>query len=261
MTWDHLKDNYLLKFRLNLHKKSRGIPSGADLDSEFLRDPTSPITKKNVLSVACQFYDPTGLAAPLMFSVRSLFSKICRDSQCSFNSVLSEDRSNRFRSAVNEILLTKNMSFPCQIIFKYSAQLFIFFDGSLQGFGACAYVHSEGRFNLLSSSAKILGKSAFSAPQSEIAGAILASRMQQKISQELFNVSLSDPVFIGDSEIILKMIAKEDPAQPPIFYGTRLMEIAATSSPQNWFWCPGALNPADLLTRTGSTCDVIKSDF
>ena len=153
------------------------------------------------------------------------------------------------------------MSFPRQIIFKYSAQLFIFFDGSLQGFGACAYFHSDGRFNLLSSSAKILGKSAFSAPQSEIAGAILASRMQQKISQELFNVSLSDPVFIGDSEIILKMIAKNDPAHPPIFYGTRLMEIAATSSPQNWFWCPGALNPADLLTRTGSTCDVIKSDF
>ena len=52
--------------------------------------------------------------------------------------------------------------------------------------------------------------------------------MQQKISQELFNVSLSDPVFIGDSEIILKMIAKNDPAHPPIFYGTRLMEIAAT---------------------------------
>ena len=211
MTWDHLKDNYLLKFRLNLHKKSRGIPSGADLDSEFLRDPTAPITKKNVLSVACQFYDPTGLAAPLMFSVRSLFIEICRDRLCSFNSVLSEDRSNRFRSAVSEILLTKNLSFPRQIIFKYSAKLFAFFDGSLKGFGACAYAHSDGKFNLLSSSAKILGKSAFSAPQSEIAGAILASRMQQKISQELYNVSLSDPAFIGDSEIILKMIAKIPP--------------------------------------------------
>ena len=58
-----------MKFRLNLHKKSRGIPSGADLDSEFLRNPTAPITKENVLSVACPFYDPTGLAAPLMFSV------------------------------------------------------------------------------------------------------------------------------------------------------------------------------------------------
>ena len=70
-----------------------------------------------------------------------------------------------------------------------------------------------------------MGKTAFSAPQSEIAGAVLATRMEQKISQELFNVSLSPPVFIGDSEIILKMIAKNDPAGPPVFYGARLMEI------------------------------------
>jgi len=35
-----------------------------------------------------------------------------------------------------------------------------------------------------SSSSKILGKSAFSAPQSEMAGALLAYRMEQKIKQE-----------------------------------------------------------------------------
>ena len=96
MTWNRLHDNYTLKFRLNLHKKFRGIPSGADLDSEFLQNPNSEVTKKNVLSVACQFYDPTGLAAPLMVSVRSLFSEICRDNQCSINSVLSEERTTRF---------------------------------------------------------------------------------------------------------------------------------------------------------------------
>ena len=47
----------------------------------------------------------------------------------------------------------------------------------------------------------------------------------QKISQELFNVSLSPPVFIGDSEIIPKMIAKIDSAGPPVFYGSRLRDI------------------------------------
>ena len=87
-----------------------------------------------------------------------------------------------------------------------------FFDGSLQGYGACVYAHSGDQFNLISSSSKILGKSAFSVPQSEMAGALLASRMEQKIKQELFNVTLSPPTFIGDSEIILKMIAKNDPA-------------------------------------------------
>ena len=69
MTWDRFRDLYSLKFHLNLQKKSREIPSGADLDSDFLQDESIPVTKKNVLSVRCQFYDPTRLAAPLMFSV------------------------------------------------------------------------------------------------------------------------------------------------------------------------------------------------
>jgi len=261
MSWNRLKDLYSLKFRLNLHKKSRGIPFGADLDSDFLQDESIPVTKKNVLSVECQFYDPTGLAAPLMFSVRALFSEICRDPQCSINSILSEERTAKFRTVVREILLTREMFVPRQVIFLYQAQLLIFFDGSLQGYGACVYAHSGDQFNLISSSSKILGKSAFSAPQSEMAGALLASRMEQKIKQELFNVTLSPPTFIGDSEIVLKMIAKNDPAGNPVFYGVRLMEILAASSPNNWFWCPGDLNPADLLTRSGTSGAQVNSEF
>ena len=120
-TWDRLRDLYSLKFRLNLHKKSHGIPSSADLDSDFLQEESIPITKKNVLSVACQFYDPTGLAAPLMFSVRALFSEICRDPLCSINSILSEEPTAKFRDAVREILLTREIFFPRQVIFRYQA--------------------------------------------------------------------------------------------------------------------------------------------
>ena len=196
-----------------------------------------------------------------MFSVRALFSEICRETQCSINSVLSQEHTDRFRHAVGEILLTKEIYFSRQIIFKHSAQLFIFFDGSLQGYGACVYAHSNDQFNLLYSSAKVLGKTAYSVPQSEIAGATLAARMEQKIRQELFNVTLSAPIFVGDSEIVLKMIAKNDPAGPPVFYGTRLMEILSTSSPDNWFWCPGTLNPADLLTKSGTECKQINCEF
>ena len=133
---------------------------------------------------------PYRITYPLML-VRALFSEICCDpSTPSINSILSEESTARFRTAVGEILLTREIFFPRQVIFQYQAQLFILFDGSLQGYGACVYAHSGGQFNLISSSSKILGKSVFSAPQSEMAGAILASRMEQKISQELFNFSL-----------------------------------------------------------------------
>ena len=54
--------------------------------------------------------------------------------------------------------------------------------------------------------------------------------MHQKINLELNNASSSDPVFIGDSEIVLKMIARNDPASLPIFYGTRIMKNSRTYS-------------------------------
>ena len=106
MNWNRKDDRYLLKFKLNLHQKIHGIPSTEDLDSGFLQNKSLHITKKNVLSVACQFYDPNGLAAPLMVTVRALFSVICRDRGCSMQTHLSADRADRFRSAVKEILST-----------------------------------------------------------------------------------------------------------------------------------------------------------
>ena len=78
-----------------------------------------------------------------------------------------------------------------------------------------------------------MGKSAFSAPQSEMSSVVLTVKIQQKISQEMYSIKLSSPVFIGDSEIVLRIIAKNNPADLPIFYGTRVMEIAALTTQIN----------------------------
>ena len=58
---------------------------------------------------------------------------------------------------------------------------------------------SLNQFNLLVSSAKIMGKASYSAPQSEIASAVLAVKMERKITLELSNTTLSESVFISDS--------------------------------------------------------------
>ena len=115
MTWDRKNNRYLLKFCLHLHKEFRGIPSETYLNEDLLQDCSIPFTKDNVLSVACQFYDPTGLVAPLRFSACSLSSKFCRDRNCSMNSVLSEVRAEKFCTAVHQILKTSKLSFPRQV--------------------------------------------------------------------------------------------------------------------------------------------------
>ena len=106
-----------------------------------------------------------------------------------------------------------------------------------------------------------MGKASYTAPQSEIASEVLAVKMDRKITLEISHITLSEPMFISDSEIVLKMIARNNPAGLPMFYGTRIMEISALSVADNWNWCPGSLNPADLLTRSGATLEKINSNF
>ena len=124
---------------------------------------------------------PARLAAPLMFTIQSLFSKICREHNISMKTAISQDRDDKLRTAVDEILKTKDLSFPRQVIFKGQGQQYIYFNGSLQGQGACIYACSLGQFYLLTSSGKIMGKAAYSAPQSKMSEAVLAVKMQQKI--------------------------------------------------------------------------------
>ena len=106
-----------------------------------------------------------------------------------------------------------------------------------------------------------MSKSVLSAPQSEISGAVLAVRMVQKVKQELYTIHLKPSVFFGDLEIVLRMIAKNDPVDLPIFYRTRIMKTTVLTCTDNWSWCPGTVNPADFLIRNGSTLEDISSDF
>ena len=66
---------------------------------------------------------------------------------------------------------------------------------------------------------------------------------------------------MGGFKIVLKIIARNNPARLPILYGTRIMEISALSCAVSWYWCLGSLNPANLLTRSGCTLKKIDCTF
>ena len=111
MTWDRLKDHYLLKFRSTYTRNPVVFPPELTWTLNFSRIILSiPITKKNVLSVACQFYNPTGLAASLMFFIRALFSKLCRDF-CPRNAPTGSDaQSERSYSPKKYLFLARSYS-------------------------------------------------------------------------------------------------------------------------------------------------------
>ena len=111
----------------------------------------------------------------------------------------------------------------------------------------------------MTSVGKVIGKGKYTAPKSEMSGAVLATRLFRKIQEELTNVKVSRFRFVGDSTIVLQMIAKNKPATLDSFFGTRLLKITDASNPNQWFWIAGKENPADLLTRQGCNAAAVGS--
>ena len=170
-----------------------------------------------------------------MFSVRSLFSDLCWDRQCSMNSVLSGVRAAKFRTAVDQILRTSELSFPRQVVYQGSGQLQNFFQRqSARLWFLCLHLlpeHGQPVVQYCKSDGKI---SIFSSPvrdgQCRFGSENAAEDQSRNVQHQVFSSYVH-----WDSEIVLRMVAKNTPADLPIFYGTRVMEIAALTNPDDWF--------------------------
>ena len=84
-------------------------------------------------------------------------------------------------------------------------------------------------------------------PRLELCGAVLASRIREKIVQGM-NLHFAAVIHITDSTIVRWQIQKES-------YGfkscvaTRVGEIQSKTEPSEWWWIQSDLNPSDLTAR------------
>ena len=146
-------------------------------------------------------------------------------------------------------------------MFKQQGILVIFWDGSLTAFGACAYIVSGGGNNLLISAGKVIGKGRYTAPQSEMAAATLTVRVGCKIQTKMSDTKFAQVLYVGDSQIVCRIIAMGRPCRLDVFYGSRLMLIQENTNPRQRAWTPGENNPADLITCLGFKAATLDSPF
>ena len=76
VTWCRDDDTYKLKFRLNLGRVDRGERMDPDITEETLGTMTE-ISRRDLLGLTCQFYDPAGLGTPLIMGLRIIQSRVC----------------------------------------------------------------------------------------------------------------------------------------------------------------------------------------
>ena len=128
-----------------------------------------------------------------------------------------------------------------------------FGDASQKGFGAVVYLKywdpKEGIFKVsfVTAKSKVAPLKSITLPRLELLAALLTAKLVKFVIKALH---LKDPTYYcwSDSKVTLSWI-KGNPHDWKMFVANRVSAIQNLTPPENWYFCPGTENPADLITR------------
>ncbi|KAF6037890.1 hypothetical protein EB796_003801 [Bugula neritina] len=160
-----------------------------------------PFTRRGILSMAAQVYDPIGLVSPFIL----LGKNILQETKC-FGEVKR-------------------------------AELHHFSDASEDGYGACSYsrlidVNDNVHCSLILSKARVAPLEPPTIPRMELQGAVVATKLHEKLKREL-DMEIDATYFWTDSTIVLGYIKNETTKFSP-YVTNRVTQIRKSAEPQQW---------------------------
>ena len=132
-------------------------------------------------------------------------------------------------------------------------ELHVFGDASNQAYGSVAFLRCLNRFGnihvvMLCSKNRVNPlKSTATIPRLELQAAVLCTSLESSISKAL-SIQLLPTSFWTDSMIVLGFINNTQ-RRFHTYVSNRINKIRQRSDPSQWFFVPGDVNPADVLTR------------
>ena len=216
-----------------------------------------PLTRRGVLSTVSSIYDPLGFAAPFILPAKAILQDLCRK-KLGWDDPIPEEETQRWRKWLHE--LPKLEQFSVNRCFKPSEfgeidsrQLHHFSDASQEGYGAVSYlriVNTRGDIHC----SFVLGKSRLAPlkpttiPRMELSAAVVATRLEKMIQEELEEKTTCRSIFWSDSTCVLRYVENED-KRFQTFVANRIATIRDASLPIQWRYVDTKSNPADDASR------------
>ena len=193
-------------------------------------------TRRGVMSMIAQTYDPLGLIQPFLLPAKQILQEACK--RVPQLESVSIERS--FTLLDKEIL---------------GFELHTFSDASISGYGVCVYVkvcYLDGTFKCCF----VLGKSrvapikSVSAPRLELTAALLAAKTTNFVVNEL-EIKFSKVFLWTDSTEVLRYL-RSTYVRFTAFVANRLQTLHALTAVEQWHYVPSKQNPADIASRGAS---------
>ncbi|KAK9720556.1 Pao retrotransposon peptidase [Popillia japonica] len=242
---------------------NNGSGSNSSVSSHYESNTHTKFTKRIVLSVISQIYDPLGLIGPVITKAKLILqllwqSKLNWDQSLSVEleliwslSVELELIWSRFYKHIQSI---NELQIPRKLIIdnRVSIDIHVFSDASEKAYGTCLFVRSVDCFKnvcvkLGCSKSRVAPLKVLSLPRLELSAAVLSVQLCLKALMA-FNLSFNSITFWCDSTIVLSWIATES-SKLKTFVANRVSKIQRFSKLSQWRYVPSHENPADIISR------------
>lgn len=264
LVWNPKKDEFKFETKINFSPQVKKVRTEPDLREEDVntRVPKS-LTKREVLSQISSIYDPLGLIAPALIRGKLLMRELIAyegpgKTKLDWDDFMPSDLRDKWCKFFQEMFSFQNLTFPrsLNLVPKHcpyaNPSLVIFSDGSLQAYGAVAYIRWKTTDNmyvsrLIAAKSRVTPIRTLTIPRLELCGALIAARLRATITSEAW-ITFSKVYHLTDSEIVKSQISKEN-LKVGTYVANRVCEIREKTSPEEWMWIPSEANVADCVTR------------
>lgn len=210
-----------------------------------------PVTKRNILSIIAQIYDPLNLLSPVIITFKLIIQRLW-SLKIPWDSLIPSDLEKLFIKCLKGLPCLNDLFIPRTVIpegYKL-VDIHCFCDASKDAYACSIYVRSkdiQGNFqvHLLCAKSKVAPLKTITIPKLELCASLLGSQLIQLVKNAL---SLSVPIIMwSDSQVALSWIGTE-PSLLQVFVANRVSKIQSCNL-NDWRYVNTKDNPADLATR------------
>lgn len=220
------------------------------------------VTKRNVLSIISQIYDPLGFVSPIVVKAKMLMQNIWL-ANLTWDQVLNEELTDQWMTFVRSLSDLSKQRIPrCFISSKdlCKVELHGFADASMKAYGACLYIRGFYKNNVVSchlicSKSRIAPLRTVSLPRLELCACLLLANLANRVLG-IVNIKFDSKNLWTDSQISLCWI-KSHPSRWNIFVSNRVEKIQELTSELQWRHVRSDQNPADYLSRGLSSSELL----
>ena len=215
------------------------------------------LTKRNVVSVISQIYDPLGFLSPVTILFKTLMQELCKF-KLGWEQSLEGELLNKWKWLVNKLKDNQPIVIP-RCYFQgaggdvASYRLYGFCDASTTAYAAVIYLVKEAdghrHSSFVTSKTRVAPLKTLSIPRLELLSAMLLARLIVNVSDSLSSrINLNEPKCFTDSQVTLFWIKGIGRDWKP-FVQNRVSEIRRLIPAEHWSHCSGKDNPADVPSR------------